>query len=55
MRCALMPVTTVEASASVRATITGVAFEDGVAQLMVAGRQIPLSDVVQISSAPAGS
>jgi flagellar basal-body rod modification protein FlgD len=46
---------TVAATASVRATITGVAFVDGVAQLVVAGRQIPLSDVVEISNPPAGS
>ncbi len=45
---------TVSATADVRATITGVAFVDGVAQLIVAGRQIPLSDVVEISSPSAG-
>jgi flagellar basal-body rod modification protein FlgD len=45
----------VSATANVRATITGVAFVDGVAQLMVAGRQIPLSDVVEISTPPAGA
>jgi flagellar basal-body rod modification protein FlgD len=44
----------VEATASVRATITGVAFADGVAQLLVAGRQIPLSSVVEISTPTAG-
>ncbi len=47
--------TAVGANADVRATITGVAFVDGVAQLQVAGRQIPLSDVVEISNPPAGS
>lgn len=47
--------TAVDATASVRATISGVAFVDGVAQLIVAGRQIPLSDVVEITTPPAGA
>lgn len=42
--------TTVKATAEVTAAITGVDYEDGVAQLMIAGRQIPLSDVVQITA-----
>jgi len=44
----------VAANADVRATITGVSFVDGVAQLIVAGRQIPLSSVVEISTPSAG-
>jgi flagellar basal-body rod modification protein FlgD len=44
----------VSANADVRGTITGVAFVDGVAQLMVAGRQIPLSSVVEITTPSAG-
>ncbi len=47
--------TTVQATAEVRATITGVAYEDGVAHLIVAGRRIPLSDVVEITAPPAGA
>ncbi len=46
---------TVKASARVQATITGVRYEDGVAQLLVAGRQIPLSSVVQITDPTAGN
>ena len=45
---------TVQANAMTRATITGVAFEDGVAQLLVSGRRIPMSDVLEISAPPAG-
>jgi flagellar basal-body rod modification protein FlgD len=44
--------TTVAASANVTATISGVSFSNGVAQLIVAGRQINLSDVVEIDSVP---
>ncbi len=47
--------TMVAASARVRATITAVAYENGVAQLVVGGRTIPLSDVVEISLPTAGS
>jgi len=37
------------AAASVRATITGVEYDDGVAMLQIAGRTIPLSSVLEIS------
>ncbi len=47
--------TSVTANADVQATITGVSFDGGVAQLLVAGRQIPLSDVVAITAPPAGT
>ncbi len=47
--------TTVQATAEVRATITGVAYENGVAQLLVAGRHVPMSDVVEITAPPAGA
>jgi flagellar basal-body rod modification protein FlgD len=46
---------TVSAVANVRATITGVAYDDGIAKLVVAGRHISLSDVVEISAPVAGS
>ncbi len=46
---------TVAATARVRATITAVAYENGVAHLIVGGREIPLSDVVEISLPTAGS
>jgi len=46
--------TSVSAVANVRATITGVAYDQGVATLVVAGRHISLSDVVEIS-VPAGT
>ncbi len=45
----------VKASASVRGTITGVTYDNGTAELEIAGRHIPLSDVVEISSPIAGS
>lgn len=44
----------VSATTSVLATVSGVAYESGVAKLLVAGRKINLSDVVEIS-APAAS
>jgi flagellar basal-body rod modification protein FlgD len=46
--------TTVSATADVRATITGVAYDSGVAHLIVAGRHVPMSDVVEITAPPAG-
>lgn len=48
--------TAVQAEASVRATITGVAFENGVPELVVAGRRVKLSDVVEIGTpSPSGA
>jgi flagellar basal-body rod modification protein FlgD len=46
---------TVSATANVTATITGVTFSSGVAQLVVAGRTINLSDVVEILIPTSGS
>jgi flagellar basal-body rod modification protein FlgD len=40
------------AAASVKATITGVEYDSGVAMLKVAGRTIPLSSVLEISLPP---
>ncbi len=47
--------TTVTASAEVRAVITGVTYQDGAAELVVAGQTIPLSSVIEISNATAGN
>jgi flagellar basal-body rod modification protein FlgD len=43
----------VSASTSVLAIVAGVAYENGVAKLVVAGRRVNLSDVVEISAPPA--
>jgi flagellar basal-body rod modification protein FlgD len=40
----------VQADASVRGAVTGVTFEGGVAELIVAGRRVKLSDVLQVTT-----
>lgn len=43
--------TRVEAASSLRGTVTGVSFEGTAPALLVGGRSIPLSDVVQVTTA----
>jgi flagellar basal-body rod modification protein FlgD len=45
----------VESSAAVRGTISAVSFDEQVPQLIVSGRRVRLSDVLQISSVPAAT
>ena len=47
--------TSVAATANVRATITGVSYDDGIAKVVVAGRHLSLSDVVAISLPASGA
>jgi flagellar basal-body rod modification protein FlgD len=47
--------TKVDAVAAVRGTISGITFEDQVPELLVQGRRVRMSDVLQIASPPAGA